>query len=439
VRRLSYAVVIAALGLAGCGVRAGTLSVDLVSDLLPGVEIFAARTSVIAAGVDPEPIPAERFELATTTDLTEGARIAEVRALPPGDYHAVLELLDASGDPIVTRRVDVRINGSLTIRIVVTRDCVFMGCPGPADPETSTECLAGHCVSPACADGSCATAECQTDGDCPPPVADCAANLCRDGVCLSFVTRGVCAVGTACSPDEGCVPVTVPEDPTLDLDDDGVVGPDDCDPDDPTVGAGSPEICEDGIDQDCDGLDLSCPPDADGDGWDVLSDCDDMNAAVSPEEDDACGDGADTDCDGYDQPCAPIDLDHDQWSVPLDCNDGNVLVHPTAIDICADGIDQDCSGEDSRSCIGNYGQPCGPRGTCLESRLQRLACTRANGERRRSCLRCCVLCASQSRYHWLNVDHDCSRAAARYCAHAGRGGLETTSGVDPIQWGTCSR
>lgn len=61
-----------------------------------------------------------------------------------------------------------------------------------------------------------------------------------------------------------------------------------------------PETPYDGIDQDCDGADLT---DVDGDGFDAVeaagTDCDDTDPDVHPGSTEVEGDGADNDCDGY--------------------------------------------------------------------------------------------------------------------------------------------
>lgn len=131
------AVVLACLALVGCSARPGTLSVDLVTDLVPGVEIFVARTTAVSSRVDPGPsAEPQLFELDPNRDFTdEDVRIAEVRDLAPGEHRATIELLDAEGNVLVRRGVDVRIAGSLSIRVVITRDCIFLGCPGV------TECV----------------------------------------------------------------------------------------------------------------------------------------------------------------------------------------------------------------------------------------------------------------------------------------------------------
>jgi len=85
-----------------------------------------------------------------------------------------------------------------------------------------------------------------------------------------------------------------------DADGDGAVdGCGDCDPADATVFPGAPEVCGDGIDQDCDTVDLLA--DEDGDTFiDILcggDDCDDTDATAFPGATEIC-DTVDNDCDG---------------------------------------------------------------------------------------------------------------------------------------------
>jgi len=94
-----------------------------------------------------------------------------------------------------------------------------------------------------------------------------------------------------------------------DADGDGVAGGEyggvDCDDADPSVGAPEDEVPYDGVDQDCDGVDMN---DIDHDGS-VGSeaggpDCDDSSPAVAPGNAEVCGDGLDNDCVGGDGACA---------------------------------------------------------------------------------------------------------------------------------------
>ncbi len=106
---------------------------------------------------------------------------------------------------------------------------------------------------------------------------------------------------------------------------------DDCDDTDDTIYEGAPEILNDGIDQDCNGVDAEeCFQDSDGDGVGV--------AVTVP------GAGIDGDC-----------LDAGESYASNDCNDGDPAIRPAlshpdititaGTEVCGDGVDSDCNGE----------------------------------------------------------------------------------------------
>jgi len=91
----------------------------------------------------------------------------------------------------------------------------------------------------------------------------------------------------------------------------------DCNDANAAVHPAGAEVCGNGVDEDCSGTDLACTPtctDADKDGYGKSGstgcpktgvDCNDANAAVHPAGAEVCGNGVDEDCSGVDLACVP--------------------------------------------------------------------------------------------------------------------------------------
>ena len=167
------------------------------------------------------------------------------------------------------------------------------------------------------------------------------------------------------------------------------LGTPDCDDADPSTHPAAAETPGNGVDNDCDGLEL-CYEDLDGDGVgselttgsarldcrqngmvSITGDCEDDNAQVHPFASESPADGLDGDCDGLE--LCYLDQDEDDWAgqethlsesisctgpldgaLRYDCDDSEPLVNPGMTEICGDGLDNDCSKE--------Y-RDCGPYGT----------------------------------------------------------------------------
>ena len=131
-----------------------------------------------------------------------------------------------------------------------------------------------------------------------------------------------------------------------------ICGGQDCDDADPGVNPDAVEICDDEIDNDCDGdmdyADIECTCyDNDGDGYAAVEcggkDCADDNPDINPAAVELC-DGIDNDCSGE---VDDKDADHDGYVDEacggLDCDDTDLGVRPGANEGC-DFIDTDCDG-----------------------------------------------------------------------------------------------
>ncbi|MFH1807605.1 MAG: MopE-related protein [Pseudomonadota bacterium] len=247
---------------------------------------------------------------------------------------------------------------------------------GPREP---VECADGlFCVGPAGgATGQCkplclGQSDCAADALCDtqriPELQGAGVCLCtdqdQDGACASADCNDLDArrypgaaelcndgIDNNCNGqiDEGCVTC-------IDADGDGSCSTEDCDDSRSDVRPGLTEVCGDSRDNNCNNqIDEGCVVciDADGDGSCSTEDCDDSRSDVKPGLAEVCGDGRDNNCNRQiDEGCVVcIDADGDGSCSTEDCDDSRSDVRPGLTEVCGDGRDNNCNSQVDEGCV----------------------------------------------------------------------------------------
>jgi hypothetical protein len=133
----------------------------------------------------------------------------------------------------------------------------------------------------------------------------------------------------------------------------------DCSDENAAISPAGLDVCENGVDEDCSGADLTCDcldTDDDGDGFGdgagcLDLDCDDANSTIHPSATELCN-GIDDNCQGgIDE---GFDFDGDGFTTcDGDCFDGNAAINPNAGEIC-DNLDNNCNGSTDEGFDGDF-------------------------------------------------------------------------------------
>lgn len=375
------------------------LTVEVQSDLAPGREFVAVRTSYATTAIGEAPSPLERtLDANVRDDFIGGTTVAVFDRLESGDAHVRAALLDAAGGVVAERDGFVSLSENRTIRLVITRDCRSVSCPGPSDPAEHTTCAAGRCIPPRCVDlerDQCPT-ECDSNAMCLVQQS-CAEAICVGGQCLAASVHERCAEREYCDVELGCQVDNTPVDATVDAPTDAR---------DDTTGdacSATETACGDGRDNDCDGQSDCDDPDCanlacdDGDACTTMDRCGDMGCEgtamdcddSNPCTDDSCSGGVCTNenntascddgdactendtCSGGSCGGSPRTCNDSNPCTDDSCNPGSGCIHTPRAEHSTCGTDRRCCGgscvnirTDPNHCSG-CGQACAPGFPCV--------------------------------------------------------------------------
>lgn len=195
--------------LAGCDGGRSTLILQLKTDFVAGVELHAVEVVVEVGGVRRE----ASTDVGIGDDFVEGARIAELEDVPAGTAEIEVSLLDAEGRVLASRPLRATYGpGAHAFTVLISRRCLDVTCPGPADPASATACVDGVCRDPSCSEENperCGEPECEADADCTGGSA-CTAGACVAGRCF-YRAADMCGAEAYCDPELGCRALPTPD------------------------------------------------------------------------------------------------------------------------------------------------------------------------------------------------------------------------------------
>lgn len=201
--------------LAACSGEKQTISVQVVTALVPGEEFVSVETDLLDNGdIETGARTLARVEARALRGdaYGPGHGVADFDSLDNGEHTIRVRLRKADGSILIERRVRVNISGNYIMRVYLTRDCVGVTCPAPAGSPGLSECQSGHCVDPRCNPPSqefCPDVPfCSTVADCAA-VSACATQQCLDGICTPLPMANACMDDEFCNPDAvegGCAP-----------------------------------------------------------------------------------------------------------------------------------------------------------------------------------------------------------------------------------------
>lgn len=234
-RIVRFVALSSALLLASCAGTPIGLTVDVISDWVPGLDFVAVDTEISSVPFDGPAdgeVRQETYDVAGSENFLSGVRVAELGDMGAGRRFIRVSLRDASGRFVAQRTLDITLTGSFAATVLLTRSCQAVVCPAAAGAPELSECQGGQCVDPRCSpstpDPELCPTSCEVDTDCAVELEWCEGTvLCRSGGCLCQDSPVSDAGPDTIVPDAG--------------------------PDGPVCPA-TETACTDGLDDDCDGM-----------------------------------------------------------------------------------------------------------------------------------------------------------------------------------------